>query len=191
VSLVAHTTPSAATPMPRVAATRQGRLRIQTAQSVARIRRHLAWAEPPGRPTLARTRTATTGRFALVPASRPSGLSPRWARMAWRSAWLSGWTDPLGRSSSKGNRWGVGLAMAASFVARLADGPLRTSAARGLLAGSRRALALGGKVRVAGAVGGLLLGLDPLDGPADPLPVGPLGGVAWLGAKGPVRIRVW
>ena len=41
----------------------------QAAHSAARARRHRAWAEPPGRPTLARTRTATTGRSAPVPAS--------------------------------------------------------------------------------------------------------------------------
>ena len=39
-----------------------------------------------------------------------------------------------------------------------------------------------------GAVGGALLGLDPLDGRADPLPVGPLGWVVGLGAEGPVGI---
>ena len=54
----------------RMAATRQGRVRVQAAHSAARRRRHSAWAEPPGRPTLARTRTATTGRSAPVPASR-------------------------------------------------------------------------------------------------------------------------
>ncbi len=42
--------------------------------------------------------------------------------------------------------------------------------------------------RVAGAVGGALLGLDPLDGRAGPLPVGPLGWVVGLGAEGPVGI---
>jgi hypothetical protein len=71
-----------------------------TPHSAARIRRHRPWAEPPGRPTLARTRTATTGRSATVPASSSSESSARWARMAWRSAWLSGRTEPLGRSSS-------------------------------------------------------------------------------------------
>jgi hypothetical protein len=83
-----------------MAATRHGRPRVQTAHSVARSCRHRAWAEPPGRPTLARTRAATTGRSAPVPASSSSGSSLWWARTAWRSAWLSGRTDPLGRSSS-------------------------------------------------------------------------------------------
>jgi hypothetical protein len=101
--------------MPMVAATRQGTVRIQAAQSAARIPRHLARAEPPGRPTVACTRSATTGRSASVPANNSSESSPTWARMACRSAWLSGWTEPLGRSSSKGNGWGLGLAMAASF----------------------------------------------------------------------------
>jgi hypothetical protein len=108
-----------AAPIPRVTATRQGRVRVQAAHSAARNCRHLAWAEPPGRPTLARTRTATTGRPVSVPVSSWSGSSPRWAKMACRSAWRSGRTDPLGRSSSsKGNRWGLGLAMEASFLWR-------------------------------------------------------------------------
>jgi hypothetical protein len=42
-------------PTPRVAAARQGRVRIQVAHSAARSRRHRAWAEPPGRPTVAVT----------------------------------------------------------------------------------------------------------------------------------------
>jgi hypothetical protein len=50
-------------------AIRQGRVRVQAAHSAARSCRHLAWAEPPGRPTLARTRIATTGRSAAVLAS--------------------------------------------------------------------------------------------------------------------------
>jgi hypothetical protein len=50
---------------------------------------------PPGlggaaRPTVARTRTATTGRSASVPASSSSGSLVRWAQMASRSAGLSG-----------------------------------------------------------------------------------------------------
>jgi hypothetical protein len=45
-------------------ATRQGSVRVQAAHSTARCWRHLAWAEPPGRPTVARTRTAATGRSA-------------------------------------------------------------------------------------------------------------------------------
>ena len=49
------------TPIPRMAATRQGRVRIQVARSAARNRCQVAWAEPPGRPTVARTRIATTG----------------------------------------------------------------------------------------------------------------------------------
>jgi hypothetical protein len=48
-------------PIPRMTAIRQGRVRVQAAHSADRNRCHLAWAEPPGRPTLARTRTATTG----------------------------------------------------------------------------------------------------------------------------------
>jgi hypothetical protein len=73
-------------------------------------------------------------------------------------------------------------------VARLAGGPLRTSAARGLLAGSRRVLTLGGGLRLAGAAGGPLLGLDPPDGGVDLLPVGPLGRIIGLGAEGPLRV---
>jgi hypothetical protein len=47
--------------MTSTAAARQGRLRVQAARSAARRRRYSAWAEAPGRPTLARTRNATTG----------------------------------------------------------------------------------------------------------------------------------
>jgi hypothetical protein len=72
-------TPAAA-PTPRRTATRQGSVRVQAAHLTARCWRHLAWAEPPGRPTVARTRTATTDRSALVPASSWSGSSPRWGR---------------------------------------------------------------------------------------------------------------
>ena len=45
-----------------------------------------------------------------------------------------------------------------------------------------------GRLALMGAVGGALLGLDPLDGRADPLPVGPLGWVVGLGAEGPVGV---
>ena len=51
----------AAAPAASTAAARQGRPRVQVARSPARRRRYSAWAEAPGRPTLARTRTATTG----------------------------------------------------------------------------------------------------------------------------------
>jgi hypothetical protein len=168
-----------------MAATRQGTVRIQAAHSAARIRRHLAWAEPPGRPTLARTRIATTGRSAPVPASNWPGSSLRWAKMAWRSAWLSGRTDPLGRSSSsKGNRWG--LAMEASFLVVLAGGPLGTSSAT-LLVRSRLDGGLPSRLGVAAAVGALL-GVNPLDGGAGLLSVGPLTLVTRRGAEGSVRI---
>src|SRR4030095_3302631 len=43
------------------------------------------WAEPPGRPTLARTRTATTARSAPVPARSSSGAAPRGARTGRRA----------------------------------------------------------------------------------------------------------
>jgi hypothetical protein len=65
----------------------------------------------------------------------------------------------------------------------LAGGPLRTPPAT-LLVRSR----LAGRLRVAGTLGGALLDLDPLDGGAGPLPVGPLGGVLGFGSEGPVRI---
>jgi hypothetical protein len=69
----------------------------------------------------------------------------------------------------------------------LAGGALRAWPAT-LLVRSRLACALGGRLGVAGAVGGALLGLDPLNGRTDPLPVGPLGPVLGLGTEGPVRI---
>ena len=73
--------------------------------------------------------------------------------MACKSAWLSGRTDPLGRSlSSKGNRRGVGLAMKASFLL-LAGSPFRIPPVRrsGLVAGTRRAVGLASGLEVAGA----------------------------------------
>jgi hypothetical protein len=48
--------------------------------------------------------------------------------------------------------------------------------------------ALTGRLGVAAAVGGALLDLDPIDGRAGPLPVGPLGRVVWLWAEGPLGV---
>jgi hypothetical protein len=48
--------------------------------------------------------------------------------------------------------------------------------------------ALGGRLGVAAAVGGAVLGLDPLDGRPDSLPVGPLAWVVGFGAEDSVRI---
>jgi hypothetical protein len=74
-----------------------------------------------------------------------------------------------------------------SFLLVLAGGPLRASSAT-LLVTSRLIDALGGRLGIVGAVGGALLGLDPLDGPTGSLPVGPLSPVVGLGAERPVRI---
>src|SRR5829696_710289 len=174
------------TPTPTMTAIRQGRVWVQVAHSAARISRHLAWAEPPGRPTLARTRTVTTGRSASVPARSWSGLSPRWARMAWRSGWLSGRTDPLGRSSSSKGQDRV-LAIGCSFLVMLAGGPLRAWPAT-LGARTRLVGAFAGRPPVVAAVGGTLLSLDPRDRGAGSLPVGPLAWVACLGSEGPVGV---
>jgi hypothetical protein len=114
-----------ASPVTTMTATRQGKLRVQAAHSAARIRRQFACAEPPGRPTLARPRPSTTGRSSPARASNSSGSSPRWARMAWRSAWLSGRTDPLGRSSSSSKGHGCGLLIGVPLLLVLASGPLR------------------------------------------------------------------
>ena len=105
--------------------------------------------------------------------------------MAWRSAWLSGRTDPLCRSSSSSKGHGRGLAIGCSFLL-LAGGSLRawpTPLLRSVLVG-----ALGGRLGVAAAVGGALLGLDPLNGRADSLSISPLGRVAGLRAEGPLRV---
>jgi hypothetical protein len=48
---------------------------------------------------------------------QPIGSSLRWARMAWRSAWRSGRTDPLGRSSSskgQGRELAIGVLLSAA-----------------------------------------------------------------------------
>jgi hypothetical protein len=68
-------------------------------------------------------------------------------------------------------------------VVVLAGGSLRTPPAT-LLASSR----LADRLRVAGTLGGGMLGVDPLDGGAGPLPGSPLGWIVDLGAEGPVRI---
>jgi hypothetical protein len=72
----------------------------------------------------------------------------------------------------------------------LAGGPLGARPAT-LLVRSRLVGALAGGLGVAAAVGGALLGMDPLNGHADPLPVGPLGGVMGLGPEGSVGVGVW
>src|SRR4029453_3618509 len=172
--------------MPRMAATRQGRVRIQAAHSAARNRRHRAWAEPPGWPTLARTRTATTGRSAAVPASSCSGSSVRWRRMACRSARLSGRTDPLARSSSS-NGHGRALAIGILLSVVLAGGPLRATPAT-LLVSLRPVGPLAAHLSVVGAASCPLLGLDALDGRPGPLSSGSLCPVGRLWAQGPVRI---
>jgi hypothetical protein len=79
------------------------------------------------------------------------------------------------------------LAIGSSFLAVLAGSPLGASTAT-LLRRWRLAGALPGRLGVSGAVGDSLLGLDPVDGHADPLPVGPLDGVVGLGIKGPVGV---
>ena len=73
------------------------------------------------------------------------------------------------------------------FLLVLAGGPLGAGSAK-RLARSRLAGALAGRLDVAAGVGGALLGLDPLDGSADPLPIGPLGGVEWLETESPIGI---
>src|SRR4029450_1299434 len=107
------------------------------------------------------------------------GSSPRWAKMACRSAWLSGRTDPLGRSSSSSKGHGRELAIGYSFLVGLAGGPLRAAPAT-LLARSRPGSSLAGWPGIAGEVGRPLLDLDALNGHADPLPSGPLGSVGRL-----------
>ena len=67
----------------------------------------------------------------------------------------------------------------------LAGGPLRALPAT-LLASSRLAGALAGRLALPGAVDAL--GVDPGDGRAGSLPVGPLGWVTRLGAKGPLGV---
>jgi hypothetical protein len=48
-----------------------------------------------------------------------------------------------------------------------------------------------GGLRLAGAVGGALLGVDSIDGHVDPLPVGALGGVARVGPRARVGSVMW
>jgi hypothetical protein len=69
----------------------------------------------------------------------------------------------------------------------LASGPFWALPAT-LLARSRLIAGLAGRLAVVGAVGGPLLAVDPRDGRARPLAVGPLGWVAGLRVQGPVGI---
>jgi hypothetical protein len=69
----------------------------------------------------------------------------------------------------------------------LAGGPLSASSATLLV--RSRLVALAGGLAVEGAASGALLGLDPLDGGPDPLPVGPLGSVVRFRAERPHRDR--
>jgi hypothetical protein len=65
------------------------------------------------------------------------------------------------------------VAIGSSFLMVLAGGPLWAPPAT-LLMRSRLVGSLAGELALAAAVGGALLGVDPLDGRAGPLPVGPL-----------------
>src|SRR5512132_2763551 len=105
--------------------------------------------------------------------------------MASRSVWLSGRTEPLGRSSSQGHD--RELDIGDSFLLLLAGGPLWAWPAT-LVVRSRLVGTLAGRLGIAAAVGGALLGMDPLDGAAGPLSVGPLGWVAGLGAESQLGI---
>ena len=154
------------TPMPRVAATRQGMVRVQAAHSAARN------PPPPGlgrpaRPAHAGSHPHRHHRSIRAGASQQLvGIIARWARMACRSAWLSGRTDPLGRSSSsKGH--GRGLAIEGSFLVVSAGGPLGTWPAT-LLMRSRLGGGLTGRLALVGAVGGPLLGREPDRWPSGP-----------------------
>jgi hypothetical protein len=77
--------------------------------------------------------------------------------------------------------------MGSSFLVVLAGGPLGAWPAT-LLVRSRLGGGLAGRLGVAAAVGGSLLGLDPFNGRAGVLSVGPLGCVMGLGTQGPVRV---
>ena len=168
-------------------AIRQGRDRVQAVHSAARIRRHCARAAPPGRPTLARTRTATTGEpgagagqqlIPVVVEVGEDGLQVGLAKWPHRAAGpiLVVVQGPRSRTGHQGY----------SFLLALAGGPLRAVPAT-LLARSRLVVALAGRLALV-AVAAALLGLDALDGRARPLPGGPLGWVVGLGSEGPVGI---
>jgi hypothetical protein len=104
----------------RMAATRQGRVRVQAAHSAAAAAATARGPSRPGRSTLVRTRIATTGRSPMVPAS-----------------------------SWSGNRWGLGLAMEASLLWRASRRPAPGLAGHAApeIAG---ALGFGGGLGVAG-----------------------------------------
>jgi hypothetical protein len=93
------------------------------------------------------------------------------------------WADPRRRRRARGEDWPFGC----SFLVVLAGGPLRAVPAT-LLVGSGLVGAFAGRLGGAGGVGGTLLGLDPLDGAAGPLPCDSLGPVPGLAAKRPVGI---
>jgi hypothetical protein len=68
----------------------------------------------------------------------------------------------------------------------LAGGPLRAWPAT--VFARSRLMVLAGGLALGGAVGGALLGVDPSDGRAGPLPVGALGSAVRVGTEGPHRI---
>jgi hypothetical protein len=72
-------------------ATRQGKVRVQAAHSAARIRRHRPWAEPPGWPTLARTRSATTGCRYCGPRCALASSQPSRRCWCWRNSRSRSW----------------------------------------------------------------------------------------------------
>jgi hypothetical protein len=186
----------AVTPAASTTATRQGRPWAQRARSAARRRPYSAWAEAPGRPTLARTRMASTGPgvpdLRVSPGSWwPCGWS-RWASRAARSAWRSGRIDTPGcwssqegqRPSGSGLGWGRGMV---ASLRLLAGGPLGARPTWGHLppgAGSclvlrvtvdQRRAGCGRPLGFAVAVGAVLATVDSGDCLAGLVPSGPLG----------------
>src|SRR6266540_1233388 len=196
-------------PASTAAAVRRGRVRAQAAYSTWRRRWYSAWAEAPGVPSARRCRRAAAALRREGSRSSSSGSSGTSARIAPMSSLVSACTDRPGASSSSqssGNRsrswsgWEL-LAIVGLLPCCSAGGPLRTLLAGRvpLGAGARRGLLLTlGCSATAGAVrlqthssvafGDALLVVDPLDGGAGALPVGPLPCVLRDRAEGAVGV---
>src|SRR4029450_10610817 len=115
-------------------AIRQGRVRVQAAHSAARSRRQVVWAEPPGRPTLARSRTHTTAPCAphAAGARPPAGPAPLLLRsrlagvLAGRLALVGAVGGPLlGLDSSDGRPGPLPVGPLGSVGRVRAEGPPR------------------------------------------------------------------
>ena len=170
-------------------AIRQGRVRVQAA--------HSSRPQPPPARLGGAAWSAHAGphphrHHRLIGAGAGQQLvgvvAVRWARMACRSAWLSGRTDPLGRSRRRRRatveNWPSGCSFPGGASRRPAPGRPATLLAE-VAAGWRARWSAGGRGCGRQA---RCLAWTRVDGRPGSLPVGPLCSVGRLRAEGPHRI---